>query len=68
MYKNEWADCASRLSTGSQVFNQQAYVVKNGELVKQSPALVRGMIVAEPDQVSMSWGLFKPVTDKIKKG
>ena len=34
MLKSEWTDFPSRLSTGSQVFNQQAYVVRNGELMK----------------------------------
>ena len=47
MIKNEWRDYQSRLSTGSQVFTQQAYVVRQGQLVPQRPALVRGMISAE---------------------
>ena len=34
MLVSEWTDFPSRLSTGSQVFDKQAYVVRNGELMK----------------------------------
>ena len=34
MLISEWTDFPSRLSTGSQVFDKQAYVVRNGELIK----------------------------------